>query len=96
MDVEKRNVGRLLRDNHIYWRNELPLTDQILGLDKYRGNEVLKKGDLVILDNDMIFDEDSPLIYNNYKSKYQVEFEKRYLSEINDFPHKCGKILLKK
>lgn len=81
VDVEKRNVGRLLKDNQVYWRECLPLSDEILGLDKYRGTEILKKGDFVILDNDMIFDENSPLLFYQYKSKFYLEFEKRYLVE---------------
>lgn len=96
LDVEKRNVGKLLKDNHAYWKKELPLNDKTLGLDKYRGNEVLKKGDLVIIDNDMIYDENSSYIYNQYKSKYQIEFEKRYLNELNAYPQKSGKVLMKK
>ena len=86
----------MLKDNHAYWKKELPLNDKTLGLDKYRGNEVLKKGDLVIIDNDMIYDENSAYIYNHYKSKYQIEFEKRYLNELNTYPQKSGKVLMKK
>ena len=81
LDVEKRNVGRLLKDNKIYWREELPITDEILGLDSYRGNEVLKKGEIVILDNDLIFDERSPYLFNYSSTFLQKEFERKYQKE---------------
>ena len=83
LDVEKRNVGRLLRDNIIYWNSELPVTDDILGLDTYRGNELLKKGDIVILDNDLIYDEDNPNLLWQSSTGLQKKFERRYLSEKN-------------
>ena len=81
LDVEKRNVGRLLRDNHVYWRNELPITDEVLGLDTYRGNDLLKKGELVILDNDLIYDENCSYLINQSSTPLQKEFEKRYQRE---------------
>lgn len=55
-DVKSENVGRLIRDNRISWKENLYITDEILGLDPYRGNEILKQGDVVILDNDWLYD----------------------------------------
>ena len=84
-DVSNKNVGRLLKDNKVSWREDLPLTDEVLGLDKYRGVEQLKKGDIVILDNDFIFDEDTlediewsktPLA-NAFEVRYEFEQEKK-------------------
>ena len=95
LDVEKRNVGRLLKDNKIYWRCELPITDEVLGLGPYRGDEQLKKGDIVILDNDLIFDDNDPSFSGKYSTQYQDKFEKRYKKEKN-FPHSSGKLVLKK
>lgn len=58
-DIYKGNVGRLLKDNVIDWRFDLKPSDKVLGLDKYRGTEILRKGDIVILDCDYIFDENN-------------------------------------
>ena len=88
LDVEKRNVGRLLKGNKIYWREKLPITDEILGLEPYRGNEVLKMGDIVVLDNDLIYDENSPYIYRQSSTFLQKEFEKRYQKERNFYKGK--------
>lgn len=95
LDVEKRNVGRLYKDNRIYWRCELPITDEVLGLGPYRGDEQLKKGDIVIIDNDLIYDDSDPSFYGKYSTLYQDKFEKRYKNEKN-FPHGSGKLVLKK
>lgn len=57
LDVGYRNAGRLLKDNKINWREELPLTDERLGLQPYIGSKTLKKGEIVILDNDLIYHE---------------------------------------
>lgn len=58
IDVAFRNIGILLKDNKIHWRQKLPLTDEVLGLEKYRWSKImLKKGDIVICDNDIIYDE---------------------------------------
>ena len=81
LDVDQRNAGRLLRDNKIYWKCELPITDEILGLDPYRGNDLLKKGDIVVLDNDLIYDEKSCYLTYQSSTSLQKEFEKRYQKE---------------
>ena len=83
LDVEKRNVGRLLKDNIISWREELPITDEILGLEPYRGNDLLKKGEIVILDNDLIFDENNPRLAKMSSTSLQKKFEKKYQLEKN-------------
>lgn len=81
-DVAQRNVGRLLKDNQVYWHQELPLTDERLNLKSYRGDEMLKKGELVILDNDFIYDEnENPLFIKKYSTTLQENFEKRYQLE---------------
>ena len=95
LDVEKRNVGRLFKDNKAYWRYELPITDEVLGLGPYRGDEQLKKGDSVILDNDLIYDDGDPSFSGTYSTQYQDIFEKRYKKE-KIFPHNSGKLVLKK
>lgn len=80
IDIAERNVARLTRANKIYWREELPITDQKLGLEPYRGNIILQKGDLIIIDNDLIFTENDPEIFF-YNCKLQKEFENKYQSE---------------
>lgn len=54
----KCNLGRVSNPdgNVISWKENLYITDEVLGLEPYRGNEVLKQGDLVILDNDYLYD----------------------------------------
>ena len=81
LDVAKRNVGRLIKDNQASWRFPLPLTDEVLGLETFRGNETLKKGDIVILDNDVIYDGEKILKYQFSSTHLQKEFQKRYLLE---------------
>ena len=81
LDVAKRNVGRLFKDNKVKWRFELPLSDEILGLAPYRGDEQLKSGDIVILDNDLIYDENDPSFVGKYSTPYRDSFEKRYQKE---------------
>ena len=80
-DVSTKNVGRLLKDNKVSWREELPLTDEVLGFEKYRGEEQLKKGDIVILDNDFIFDEDTLEDIEWSKTPLANVFEVRYAFE---------------
>ena len=94
LDVNKRNIGRLLKDNKIYWREDLPITDEILGLDKYRGNILLKKGDIVVLDNDLIYDEKNTSIPKKFSTIYQEMFEMRYQDEEKNSPQYSGKLVL--
>lgn len=84
VDVEPRNVGRLLKDNKVHWRENLPLTDERLELNTYRGNDTLKKGDIVIIDNDFIYDENNKDKIN-YSTPLQRKFEARYLSENTNY-----------
>ena len=75
----KANLGRVSNPdgNIVSWKEDLSLTDEVLGLDSYRGTEVLKQGDLVIIDNDCIYDisgnnvtlEDDFLDSKNSKSR---------------------------
>ncbi len=79
-DVHTRNVGKLIKDNKIYWHNDLRPTDESLGLQKYRGTEELKAGDLVILDADFMYDESDKKMKMACKS-FDREFEIRYQKE---------------
>lgn len=80
-DCREFNVGRLIKDNKIYF-------DGINYVDKnstgyYDDNdEVLKKGDLVIIDNDFIFEEDQFLsVCLMAPCENHYEFENRYINE---------------
>lgn len=79
-DVLLDNVGVLLKDNKRYWKKNLPVSDESLGLKPYIGNEKLKKGDLVILDADFIYDENDPEVdYDLFHCELCNKFEKQYL-----------------
>lgn len=80
-DVDFRNVGVLLKDNDIYWKDEINPSDKVLELDTFRGDAKLKKGDLVILDADFIFDENDPNIIEPDNCYKKVPFEERYQKE---------------
>ena len=82
-DCKEDNIGRLLKDNKVYFK----------GIDKVDKNatgyindniEILKKGDLVIIDNDYIYNEED-FFNNNHlvTSGYFYEFEQRYRNEHN-------------
>ena len=79
-DIASRNVGRLLKDNVINWRSNLEPSDKVLELDSSRGQDiVLKKGDLVLLDADFIYDAKNfnfntkrPIV-NTFEARYQKE-----------------------
>ena len=81
LDVAKRNVGKLYRDNKIYWRQELPINDKTLNLDPYRGSSLLKEGEWVILDNDLIYDDKNPNVFYQTSTQLQKDFEHRYQKE---------------
>ena len=80
-DADKRNVGRLIKDNVIHWNESLPVDEESLNLGKARGSVILKKGQPVILDADFIYDEKDPNIrYGSSKEKYE-SYEDRYQRE---------------
>lgn len=87
-DIKPQNVGRLKKENIIHWPDELNPNDQMLGLDTMRGTTVLKKGDLVIIDADFIFDEkDTNIVHTNMRYLYD-EFESRYQKEKKELGNK--------
>ncbi len=76
-DVAKRNVGRLKKDNIVHWNTPLSPTDEALELKKYINAPQLKKGDLIILDADHI--------YEGYKYNLtNKEFEDRYQEKLKE------------
>lgn len=76
-DVAYRNVGRLKKDNVVHWNTNLSPTDTSLELKRYIKASPLKKGDIVIIDSDHI--------YEGYKYDLtNVKFENRYQEEIKE------------
>ena len=83
-DCKEDNLGRLLKDNKVYFRG-IDKVDKVATGYLNDIDEILKKGDLVIIDNDYIYNEEE-YFKNNYlaPSEYFDEFEKRYRSEYNN------------
>ena len=96
LDIGIKNIGRLLRDNKVHWRFELPITDEVLGLDSFRGKDLLKKGDIVIVDNDLIYDINNHIIPFRFATPYLYLFETRYEKEEKSSPHYGGKLIIKR
>lgn len=67
-DCDKENVGILLKDNKLYYKDIDYIDKNSTGYTTLN-NEVLKKGEVVIIDNDYIFTEDEfQRLFNNEKS----------------------------
>lgn len=79
IDVKQKNLGKLLKDNKIYWNKLLSPSDTALMLQEYRGSEELKKGDVVICDADYIYDESG----KNYNIQRVAEYELKFKKEKN-------------
>ncbi len=79
IDVKQKNLGKLLKDNKIYWYKPLSPSDTALMLQEYRGSEELKKGDVVICDADYIYDESG----KNYNIQRVAEYELKFKKEKN-------------
>ena len=79
IDVKQKNLGKLLKDNKIYWNEPLSPSDTVLMLQEYRGSEELKKGDVVICDADYIYDESG----KNYNIQRVAEYELKFKKEKN-------------
>lgn len=80
-DVKIDNVGRLTKDNKIYWYENITPSDETLEFTKTIGNHQLKKGELIVLDGDYIYNENDHNI-NSKMSNLQTEFEKTYQKEL--------------
>ncbi len=67
-DCHKGNVGILLKDNKVYYKDIDYIDKNATGYTS-ENKEILKKGDVVILDNDYIFtEEEFQRLFNNNKS----------------------------
>ena len=80
-DVKIDNVGRLIKDNKIYWYENITPSDETLEFTKTIGNHQLKNGELIVLDGDYIYNENDHNI-NSKMSNLQTEFEKTYQKEL--------------
>lgn len=88
VDPSIANLGRLVRDNEIYF-DDIEFVDKESTGYLTDNDEVLKKGEIVILDNDYIYDEKdffnssdyNPFICESYQ-KYEARYRKEK-SEIN-------------
>ncbi len=85
VDVRQDNMGRLLKENKLYWYEGTTYTSQSRGMLPCDDDTVLQAGDLVMLDNDHRYREDEvPSKYKELrfrKSSYYQEFERRYRKE---------------
>lgn len=88
-DCDKENVGILFKDNKIYYKDIKTIDKSATGYTTLN-NEILKKGEAVILDNDYIFtEEEFQRLFNNDKSlsaninsvQSIAEYECRYQME---------------
>lgn len=78
-DANFSNLGMLLKDNKIYWNNNISDFPEARGLVG-ENNVVLKKGEYVILDTDFIYREnDENIIWGNETAR---GFEERYKEEL--------------
>lgn len=80
-DIKSDNVGVLLKDNIVHYEN-VSLDDTQKGFDK-NNTEVLKKGELVIIDTDFLY-KDTESEFGMYNGELTVEFEERYKQELKN------------
>ena len=82
-DPSEFNVGYLEKDNELYWRFPINPCDETLNFKEKRGNDSLKKGDLIIIDNDSIYEETNP----PEKMTHSIYYERLYLIELQGLIH---------
>ena len=84
LDAKWENLGKLLEDNVTRWRGKkVEINPQSVGLDKKCKGETLKKGDIVIIDLDMLYREENPNIPWIKMADKSKEFEEKYFKEKN-------------
>lgn len=83
-DIKAQNLGILLKDNKVNWNKKISLDNANKGIKNTYEEEVLKKGELVILDTDYLYtEEDFQKISTKegmmcWGSEEAFEFEERY------------------
>lgn len=82
LDAKWENLGKLLDDNVTKWRGKkVEIIPQSVGFDKKYVGKPLKKGDIVIIDLDMLYRKDDPNIPWVKMSDKSKEFEDKYIEE---------------
>ena len=79
-DPKKANLGRLTKDNKIYF-DGIDMVDKVGTGFLTDSSCTLKAGELVIIDTDFIYDEDD-LDYLNHTTDLWTYFEQRYQEEL--------------
>lgn len=78
-DVSIENIGRLIKDNCIHWNCDLNPVADSLNLKESNSTTILKRGELVLLDADNIYEEDEVLETGRVEKRKVLE--KRYQGE---------------
>ena len=85
-DIDFRNLGILRSENKPTLDNEdFEVNPEAVGFDK-KIDEILNKGEIVILDTDYIFSDETPGNKIYFGSDLSIEFEKRYIKERAKLP----------
>lgn len=96
-DISKSNVGRLLRDNKIYFNGIENVYKPNLGFEENNDVEVLKKGELVLIDLDYVYSIDSDFVQNSIFSSWGriSQFEDIYQRKLHGKDYKKYNIFRK-
>lgn len=80
-DLRKDNLGRLIKQNNIFWNTPLSPDSEALGLEPSLNNTVLGAGEVVLIDADFIRKEksDKYASTSSYETRYQHERESKSL-----------------
>ncbi len=88
VDIDYRNVGRLIKDNTIHWHEDIKPADTAISMHGQDSETTLKKGDLVIIDSDFIYNANetpdfTPDFEDDEWSFYKtlIKFRERYSKE---------------
>lgn len=79
-DIKSHNVGRLLKDNTYNWNSTLNDSSIARELKEKENNIILKKGDLVLIDADYLFEDENniELPVGDHEKELYYSFKKRY------------------
>lgn len=92
LDAKRENVGRLIRDNKLYF-DGIDYVDKESTSYTTDDNEVLLKGSLMLVDNDLIYDEEKFFKKYDYDEfGYSNTFEARYRKEKENEKRSRGKL----
>ena len=88
LDAKKENLGRLEKDNIVYFNEPLYIKEESVGYipETIQQDEPLHKGDLVIIDTDFLIREqdfDEKLLNRHINTDFYQLCEQRYQQEKN-------------